>query len=708
MARPEVNIRITGETAGLSRAVISAQGSLKRLSADLSGIQALAARALNFAGIGGGLGIAWLVGLAKSVADTADEFGKMAQRTGDTTESLSRLAYAASLNDASLDDLRTGLVRLSTLMRQGSPLFDELGVKVTDASGKLRTSGDVFRDVASRFADLPDGAYKAGLATELFGRSVGDKLIPLLNQGAEGLAELANESDRFGKTITGEQAAAGARFNDNLVRLKALSQGVATEIGNSLIPALNSLAEEFLNANRAGLTFTQALLGIGLSNPNKSAQEQIDKLDKAIERLRTNLAKPGADQRQVKDLERYEKLRAYWVMQVEAEKRTKEEVSEIFQLQKQLTAEVGKLATLRKQQSTEQAKEELAGAEALKNALRAAWQESINGARAARTEAEAYFNRAAQAMPRAQERSADRRMRGLSDEDREIESRVQLRELEAKSRSLADQAIIARYEGRFAEAQRLAEQAEGAVLRADRLIDNLSSNREADEFEFGFGRIREEALKAAGEARQAEALQLEELAAAQQATLEGVEAKIAEIKRQMAEPVTLDLQITEAESRINELLRQIQELKGPHTVQVNVQRTDGGGSANGGFSTNGWTPEGFSAGGYTGPGGKYQPAGIVHAGEFVIPQHIVRQPGVLSMLSRMLHTGRFDFPGYSSGGLVSRLNPARISTPPRNTDERSVNVTFQVADLVKFDARVTESVLGEIHKASLKRGRRRP
>jgi hypothetical protein len=31
-------------------------------------------------------------------------------------------------------------------------------------------------------------------------------------------------------------------------------------------------------------------------------------------------------------------------------------------------------------------------------------------------------------------------------------------------------------------------------------------------------------------------------------------------------------------------------------------------------------PKGFAAGGYTGHGGKYEPAGIVHAGEFVFPQ----------------------------------------------------------------------------------------
>jgi hypothetical protein len=57
-------------------------------------------------------------------------------------------------------------------------------------------------------------------------------------------------------------------------------------------------------------------------------------------------------------------------------------------------------------------------------------------------------------------------------------------------------------------------------------------------------------------------------------------------------------------------------------------------------------PKGFAAGGYTGPGGKYQPAGIVHAGEFVFPQEAVQRIGV-PMLGALA-----GLPGYDVGGFV--------------------------------------------------------
>lgn len=63
-------------------------------------------------------------------------------------------------------------------------------------------------------------------------------------------------------------------------------------------------------------------------------------------------------------------------------------------------------------------------------------------------------------------------------------------------------------------------------------------------------------------------------------------------------------------------------------------------------------PRGFSKGGWTGPGPKDQPAGVVHADEWVIPKEATRamqrrHPGALSHIMR---TG--TLPGYARGGLV--------------------------------------------------------
>ena len=62
----------------------------------------------------------------------------------------------------------------------------------------------------------------------------------------------------------------------------------------------------------------------------------------------------------------------------------------------------------------------------------------------------------------------------------------------------------------------------------------------------------------------------------------------------------------------------------------------------------------FAEGGFTGKGGKYEPAGIVHRGEWVAPQHVVQSPAAqphLAALERMRLAGARP---YFDGGLVTR------------------------------------------------------
>ena len=59
---------------------------------------------------------------------------------------------------------------------------------------------------------------------------------------------------------------------------------------------------------------------------------------------------------------------------------------------------------------------------------------------------------------------------------------------------------------------------------------------------------------------------------------------------------------------------------------------------------------GFATGGYTGDGGKYEPKGIVHGGEFVTTKEkTARYRPVLEAI----HNGTYQLPGYAGGGYVT-------------------------------------------------------
>lgn len=69
--------------------------------------------------------------------------------------------------------------------------------------------------------------------------------------------------------------------------------------------------------------------------------------------------------------------------------------------------------------------------------------------------------------------------------------------------------------------------------------------------------------------------------------------------------------------------------------------------------------KGFATGGWTGPGGKYQPKGFVHGDEFVVRSEVVKQPGVKGFLDRLNTSGKNvlnNIAGYATGGEVQETS----------------------------------------------------
>jgi hypothetical protein len=197
-------------------------------------------------------------------AEAADKMGKLAQSVGAPVEDLSKLAYAAGLSGTSNEQLGVSLEKLSKQMAAAEgggkdqvALFEALGISITDANGKMRSSTDVLKDVSEKFAGLEDGAAKTAIAQELFGKS-GAELIPLLNEGKDGLESMGDEAQRFGMVVTKDGAESAKKFNESIDRLKAVGEGLAIKVAQQVTPALTSLAGELLSGAKSGGTLDAA------------------------------------------------------------------------------------------------------------------------------------------------------------------------------------------------------------------------------------------------------------------------------------------------------------------------------------------------------------------------------------------------------------------------------------------------------------------
>jgi hypothetical protein len=269
------------------------------LSSGLGGItKAFGATSLA----GAGLATA-LVASIKSTADFNDAMGKAAQRAGVTTEAMSKLSYAARLSDVSSQELAKGLRKLGEEAAKGSKEFEALGIATQDSAGRLRSSDQLFSDVAERFAKMPDGIGKTNLAIKLFGDRLGPQLIPLLNSGAQGLKDMGDEAERFGQVVTDDAAKAAAEFNDNLARIQSNISGVARQMASELIPALARVTSELLEGARQADGFWNAIVTFGTINPFRSAESNLQTLRGELASLEAQLATPSRWRLNTKGLE---------------------------------------------------------------------------------------------------------------------------------------------------------------------------------------------------------------------------------------------------------------------------------------------------------------------------------------------------------------------------------------------------------------------
>lgn len=193
-----------------------------------------------------GAGMAYAI---KGTVDAADQMSKAAAKIGIPIEELSRLKYAADLSGVSFDGLQTGVKRLSANMAdalsgvgEGAKAFQSLGINVAGADGRLKSASDVMREVADKFAAMPDGAEKTAVAMRLFGKAGAD-MIPMLNGGSAALADLMGEADKFGQVFTAEMGKNAEAFNDNMTRMQGAFAAVSAQLAQALLPYMNQFSE---------------------------------------------------------------------------------------------------------------------------------------------------------------------------------------------------------------------------------------------------------------------------------------------------------------------------------------------------------------------------------------------------------------------------------------------------------------------------------
>jgi hypothetical protein len=236
--------RLGREMQAMRKEATASRKGIDSLNAGMKGMASVAKTAA--AGLAAFMSVRAVVGVFNELSQAMDNAAKDSQKFGVTAETLTRLQYAAKISGADVAQLGVGLQKLTKNMAT-------VDTATTPAAKALRALGitaktdvnEAMGILADQFANMPDGAQKAALAMEVFGKS-GTSLIPMLNEGRAGLKQLTDEADRFGATISTKAARAAEDFNDNMMRLKTAAMGAAKNFTAGLMPALKTVTDQLV------------------------------------------------------------------------------------------------------------------------------------------------------------------------------------------------------------------------------------------------------------------------------------------------------------------------------------------------------------------------------------------------------------------------------------------------------------------------------
>lgn len=200
----------------------------------------------SFAAVGGAITAALGVAV-KSLANAADVADDTAKRTGLTVEAVQELGYVAKMTgsnlatvEVALRTMQKGLTDSGTESAAFTSALETLGLSLAEL--RAMNPQAQFDALSQAIAGVADPSQRAGLAMTVFGRA-GTALLPMLAEGADGIAKLKDEAHKYGYVMSQEVAEAGSNFNDNLDRLKGSLGGLAQQVVAGLLPTLNSLVK---------------------------------------------------------------------------------------------------------------------------------------------------------------------------------------------------------------------------------------------------------------------------------------------------------------------------------------------------------------------------------------------------------------------------------------------------------------------------------
>jgi hypothetical protein len=289
----QFDARLNASTRKLDSAAASMQRNLQSVDRGfnkLSGttglvgqsITSLARSILPIVGIGG------LAAMVKGALDAAGGLGELSEQLGISTDLIQSLRYNAAQSGVEIGQLDSAIQKFGRSIGEAADgskaqldAFNELGVGVLDAQGKIRSTEAVLRDVSDALARIPDKATRSRIEVDLFGRA-GQQLAPILEHGSGAMDDFTEAARRAGVVLDKQTIAAADRASDAMaalgIKFEAAFQKMAAVLADPATDITNWLENFTVETGKSGLEMRLGRIGEAM----KKTRDEIADLSSQI------------------------------------------------------------------------------------------------------------------------------------------------------------------------------------------------------------------------------------------------------------------------------------------------------------------------------------------------------------------------------------------------------------------------------------------
>lgn len=292
-------------------------------------------------------------------------------------------------------------------------------------------------------------------------------------------------------------------------------------------------------------------------------------------------------------------------------------------------------------------------------------------------------------------KAEERRAKGMSPEAADAAATKKAQSAADEANYYAAAAQAAQIEGRAEKAQEYAKRAAELIQQASAAADKMGNDEAAAKVYDRIGQAEAMGLETQAKAKQKQLDDARQSTADQEAQLAALETRIQNLRTSLSDEIAVRVNAETGIVEVDRMKSALDALPTEKTVTIRTVTEEGVNISN---APDGAAAPGFSGGGWTGPGGKYSPAGIVHAEEFVHRREVVAQPGARAFLERFNRIGMAALRGYANGGFVTAAAALPVPAPSSGANGMAPAV-FNIPNVGRVPVQMQSSVRDDLARA---------